>query len=270
MDYEAAMDELTAAPAADFTARRQALAKELRQAGDREAAARLLEVRKPAAPVLAANQVARYDPEAVEGLLDAGAELQQAQQAALEGAADGATRLRAAGGGLNTALERVVKRAARLPGAQSNVEATRRLRDLLQAATLGDDATRAALGRGRLLVEPAPLGFGGLGLEAGVSAKPRRQTAAPAAAAPPVKEPSRAERIHLERRARHIAAARERARKAAEEATAAEAQAETLEGQAAVAEEEARRLRREATAARRRAEERRQRADSAGAEVKRL
>jgi hypothetical protein len=264
--YDDAVDQLMAAPLAQFTARRQTLAKALREGGDREAAARLLEIRKPSAVVGAANQVARYDPEAMEVLLRAAHALEVAQSAALAGKGKGAADLRSASASFQQALDRVVLRARRMPGGRAGIEASRRLRDLLQAAALGGDETRAALARGRLMAEPPPIGFGGLDGGTVVSSPGPRANAAQSA----VQRPSRTDLAAAARLAERVAAARMKVSRAEAAASQAEDKAARLEAQADIAEEDARRLRREATAARRRADERRQQAQRAQTELDQL
>src|SRR5258708_39702873 len=160
--YDDALDELMAAPAAQFVARRKELARGLHETGHREDAARLLAVRKPNAALSAANQVARYDPEALELLLDAAETVRRMQGEALAGKGTGPADLRSAFAAFQQALDRVARRAARVSGAGTGLEAGRRRRDLLQAAALGADDTREALARGRLMEEPPPIGFCGL------------------------------------------------------------------------------------------------------------
>ena len=62
---------------------RRRRASELRKAGDREAAAELAKLPKPTPAAWTANQVAREQPELIEAMLDAGAALREAQEAAL-------------------------------------------------------------------------------------------------------------------------------------------------------------------------------------------
>src|SRR5258708_21431178 len=113
--YDDALDELMAAPAAQFVALRKELARGLREAGHREEAARLLAVRKPNAALSAANQVARYDPEALELLLDAAQTVRRLQGEALAGKGTGPADLRSAVAAFQHALDRDARRAARSP-----------------------------------------------------------------------------------------------------------------------------------------------------------
>jgi hypothetical protein len=264
--YENAVTELTGAEPDKFIARRKELAQELRQAGDRSAAATVLGIRKPSATVALANKVARYDPERVEALLTAGRQLQSAQESVFAGTSGASDLLRAASASFQRALDRVATQSAKMPGSRATTEPVRRqLRDLLAAAALGPREMRDALARGRMLTEPLPLGFGGL------SAMPEvaegESATEPATRAQPA-TPKR--NVEAERRANRLAAAREHLNAAHERAREAEAHAAKVEMEARRAEAEAVRLRRDAGTARSRAEERRRAADKVAAELDQL
>lgn len=267
--YDDALDKLMAAPPAEFIARRKELATTLRQGGHRDAAARLLTVRKPNLALAAANQVARYDPEALELLLGAAETVRRLQVAALEGKGAGAADMRSAFAAFQQALDRVARRAGRMSGAaKGGLEPARRLRDLLQAAALGDDQTRDALVHGRLSEEPPPIGFGGLtSTPVGPVEAPRRPSPQASRIAD---KPSRAEVASAERQARSLAAAKARASTAEAEASRSEGRAAWLEAKAELAEEEARRLRLEAKTAQALAAQRRREARRAKADLERL
>src|SRR5258708_762949 len=263
--YDDALDELMAAPAAQFVARRKELARGLHETGHREDAARLLAVRKPNAALSAANQVARYDPDALELLLDAAETVRRMQGEALAGKGTGPADLRSAFAAFQQALDRVARRAARVSNAGTGQEAARRRRDLLQAAALGADESREALARGRLIEEPPPIGSGGLTSDprAAVDApRPRPQRTQAGA-----RRQARAEAAAAERPARRLSAAKARAAGAQTQADQAESRAARLEAKADLADEEARRLRQQAKAARGVAAQRRREARSLGAEA---
>ena len=76
-----AVDELYAVAPADFVARRTALAKEARSAGDREAATQIAALRKPTVSADAVNRVVRADDPVVARLRDVAARMRQAQSA---------------------------------------------------------------------------------------------------------------------------------------------------------------------------------------------
>src|SRR5438132_8652713 len=94
--FEAAAAELLESMPAEFVARRKEIAGRLRHAGDRETAALVAGIRKPPAALWTANRLARRDPEAIEVLLRAAAELESAQTAALSGKARSAQQMRSA------------------------------------------------------------------------------------------------------------------------------------------------------------------------------
>jgi hypothetical protein len=84
-------------------------------------------------------------------LLDAGAALQQAQQAAVAGESDAARGLRTAGAHLRAAIARLTQRAETLllrAGHAASDATLQRLAATLQAAATRDEATRAALAGG--------------------------------------------------------------------------------------------------------------------------
>jgi DNA repair exonuclease SbcCD ATPase subunit len=81
-----AADELYALPPEEFTAARNAKAKEIQAAGDRPLAAEVRKLGRPSAAAALANQLVRSDPSALEPVLDLGVSLRQAA-ASLDGAA---------------------------------------------------------------------------------------------------------------------------------------------------------------------------------------
>ena len=84
VDRDTALDRLAAVPLEDFVAERKRLAKELRGAGDREAAAEIARLPKPTPPAWALNHVAREDPAAVDRWLAAAEALRHASTHAAE------------------------------------------------------------------------------------------------------------------------------------------------------------------------------------------
>ena len=181
---QGAVDELTGVEPDEFIARRKALAQALRQAGDRDGAARVLAIRKPSATVALANKVARYDPERIDALLAAGRALQSAQESVFAGTRGATDLLRAASASFQQALDRVATQSAKMPGSRAAAEPVRRqLRDLLAAAALGAKEMRDGLAHGRMLTEPPPLGLGGLSAMPGATVA--EATAAPAPKAKP-------------------------------------------------------------------------------------
>ena len=69
MSYEERVDELYSLPLSEFTERRNALAKELKDSGDKEAAVLVKKLAKPTLAAWAVNQLARREPEAMQELI---------------------------------------------------------------------------------------------------------------------------------------------------------------------------------------------------------
>ena len=150
-DLETAVDQLHAVPLEDFVAERKRLAKELRAAGDRESAAELAKLPKPSAPAWALNRVARDEPGALGGWLEAAEALRAASAGADRQSGDA---LRAAMAAHREATRRVlatVREHARPNGRELSEPMLDRVRDLLQAATA--DPARAELLRAGRVVE---------------------------------------------------------------------------------------------------------------------
>jgi hypothetical protein len=238
-------DRLYAAPLGEWVATRDALARELRDEGQRDEAEAVKALRKPPAPVWAANQLARRRPRCVERLLAAAERLRAAQAGRRED-------FRAASAEERDALEAAVAEGRSLlaeAGADSEAMVARLERTLGGAAAV--EETAAILRAGRLKEEVAAAGFeallgafGGADPAAGtkaVAAKPPRTTTADraksrraavdaaqknvAAAREAAAEARRAVR-EAERRAAALRRDWERAQKEADEAVDAAAQAE--------------------------------------------
>jgi hypothetical protein len=246
VEVEDAVAGLYRLPLAEFVAGRDQLARQLRAAGDREAARRVAALRRPSISAWAANQLARAAPNAMAELLEVGAALAQAQQDALAGQPGAARRLRSSSAQLRAAISRLSQRAETLlarAGHAASDATLGRLAATLQAAATGDQATRAALAEGRLAGDLDPAGFGLMAEEA---APAEAAPAEPAAAPPPAAAPAGATAVARREQAR-LAAERalERTGQAAERAGVALTQAQAM----AAGQEEA------ALAARQRAEE---------------
>src|SRR5436190_19943757 len=102
-------DHLYALSPEDFTAARNALAKELRAAGDKDTAAAVAKLRRPSVGAHALNQVAREQPEVIEDALDAGIALREASEAAAGGDASGLREATAAERAAAQAVGKAVK-----------------------------------------------------------------------------------------------------------------------------------------------------------------
>ncbi|HWK27816.1 MAG TPA: hypothetical protein VNS09_14730 [Solirubrobacter sp.] len=158
------MSDLYALPLEQFVPARDALARQLRKAGDREAAARVAKLTKPTPAAWTANQLAREHPELISALLEAGAALREAQDAALAGG--GAAGLRAASSAERTAVDAVLAAASgyRPAGRPLSSALADRLRTTLHAAAT-DESIRSALVDGRLVSEPSAGGAWPFALE---------------------------------------------------------------------------------------------------------
>src|SRR3954453_4939984 len=166
---EDAIDALYAGELEDFVGTRDALAKELRAAGDRDGAAEVKKLAKPTRAAWAVNRLAREHPDEIRALVQAGEALAGAQEqlldgadaAVLRGAAEAARPLvggLGAAGAAGAARRLVDARAAEAPvdgAARDKVRAT------LHAATV-DAEVRAEVAAGRVTKERSAAGFGGL------------------------------------------------------------------------------------------------------------
>jgi len=256
-DLDAALDRLYGLPAEEFTAARDALAKELRGAKRRDEAEAVKQRRRPTAPAAAINQLARREPKLVEELIQAAGDLVGVQERLMSGDA-GRDELRAAADAERRAVGALVSAAGKLEDRPS-AAALEKVRETLHAAAT-DDAVREAIATGRLEREAEPAGAwgGAFPLGGGIEAPPapkrpaakgstsKRPTPEPATPAGATPEPaslgqagtddadaavvSTSDRV-AERRARKRADALERA-----QAEDADAQRELVDAQAAAAE----------------------------------
>jgi len=193
-----AAEHLYGVPFADFVEERNARAKELRKAGEKDAAAEVAKLPKPSQVAWAANHFARSG-DAYE-LLAAGARLREVQL----GGGD-REEVREAAAAERRAVEALVK-AAGLSRAQQD-----RLRTLLHALA-SDDDLREAFEAGRLVKEPESGGWP----TGEFTAVPRRspakkKTKTAEAPAKPSKRDQERERKAAERREREAARKREEA-----------------------------------------------------------
>jgi uncharacterized membrane protein YgcG len=137
------VDRLFSVPLEDFVAERKQVAKELRDAGDREAAAEVAKLPKPTPPAWALNQLAREEPDAVGAWLDAAEELRAVSASPGPGLRDAMAAHREA----TRTLLGVVRERARPGGKPLSEPMVERVRALLQAATV-DPEVADALRRG--------------------------------------------------------------------------------------------------------------------------
>jgi hypothetical protein len=214
----AKVDALYALPLGEFTAARNALAKEL---GDPE----IRKLAKPSIPAWAVNQLVRREAKLVEQLLEHGEALQkQTLKGSVEALRDSQRRERGT-------VRELVKRAEKLlekPTSQTLERVAATLTAGAQSA-----AGRKALRAGRLTEELEPTGFEAL---AGMAAAKRSGPKDELAEARRAKEQRKRQRRKLE----------EELRKLERRADTAEREAERLEGEAADSREAAHRARAEA------------------------
>jgi hypothetical protein len=171
------LDHLYELPLEEFTPARDAAARELRKAGDRETAAVVARLPKPTPAAWTANQVAREQPELIEAMLDAGAALREAQEAAVSGG--GGRGLREATLAERAAIDAVMSAAtAHRPAGRALSRAIAdRLRTTLHAAA-ADESIREALAAGRLVSEAQAGGAWPFALEPAEREPPKKKPAA--------------------------------------------------------------------------------------------
>jgi hypothetical protein len=220
---EAELDRLFGLPLSEFTAARNTLAKELRDAGRREEAEQVKALRKPSVTAWLVNHVSRERELDIQRLLDAGETLRKAQASAAGGQAEGFADARR---DEQRALERLAEAAREIAVREgSGQAAVAQATQTLRAASLTDEG-RELLKRGRLTEELAPPGFEALtGL---VPAQASKRRAKPL-------QPSKKTREQVEKLRRTEREAASAARAAEREAERAEQEASKLRERAAEA-----------------------------------
>ena len=142
------VDPLYDLPVTEFVAARNALAKDLKAAGDKEGSAEVAKLRRPTATAWALNQVARHQPDVLVAALTAKAEL----RAVTEGTGRGEDLdLRSATAADREATRAVVAAARTLLGAE-DAGLSNRIADTLLAAVL-DRGVADTVQAGRLATE---------------------------------------------------------------------------------------------------------------------
>ena len=152
----AAADDLYALPPEEFTAARDAAARQARDQ-DRALAAALKALRRPTVPAWLVNVLVRREPALVGQLLELGAGLAEAQRA---GQGDA---LRALGDQRRALVEAVTDRAVALGGRPVTAAVRAEVAGTLEAA-LADGPSGAAVRSGRLTRALSYAGFGGVDL----------------------------------------------------------------------------------------------------------
>ena len=150
MTFDDGIGRLYGLPQNEFVSARNALAKELRGAGEREEADAVAALEKPSALAWAVNQLRRAQPEAVERLLAVADELRKAQ------AASQGDRVRELADEQQGLVRGLVRAAGRLDVSAATLDKVGAA--LVNASS--DPDSREALEQGRLVREPEPVGFG--------------------------------------------------------------------------------------------------------------
>jgi hypothetical protein len=168
---EKEIDHLYSKPLDEFTAARDALARDLRKAGDKASADEIKALRKPTISAWAINQLVRKERMKIRSLLVAGEKLRSAHAEVLAGAQP--AKLREATEAERKAIAHLLSSAAAVlsqAGHAVNESTLDRVATTLQAAAV-DEEGRALLEQGRLTGDLDPTGFGPL---AGVTIPKRR------------------------------------------------------------------------------------------------
>jgi hypothetical protein len=205
--------ELYGLEPADFTAARNAKAKEAKQGGDKELAAAITALGKPTMVGWLANQLVRQYPDEMHALLELGGSLREAT-ASLAG--DQLKELSRQQRQVVYALVQQARGLASAAGHPASEDTARGLEETLHAA-LADPGAAAELAAGRLTGVLSRTGF------PGGDAPASRPAAGSAASSAPVAAPEQAARDEEAARAAAAAAAEERDR-SQEALSAAEAE----------------------------------------------
>jgi hypothetical protein len=181
--------ELRQVPPESFVATRDALSRQLRQTGDREAAAEVRRLRRPSPALWALNQLSVVAPDRVTALVRAGESLRATTQAALQGEQAALGRLSSEHARLVEELTgRGMEVLATLPAAATS-DTRSRLWTMLRVASLDPDLA-PALASGSLAAEPVSTGFDGLlGFEVAAPASRAKRAPTTIAASPAPEEP---------------------------------------------------------------------------------
>lgn len=220
-------DDLYGLPLEEFIGARDALARELRQRGDRTEAEAVRELRKPSVPTWAINQLARTQGKKIRQLIKEEEALRRAHGASEDRFRDALAAERKTAADLLQDAARILADSGR-PATEATLE---RIASTLQAAA-ADPAYREELAEGRLTEELEPLGFEALaGVKLPKGRAPRRGHT----------DARSSDRAHEGIRTA-LAAARNEARRLEQEAERAEREARGARGRADRARAEADRL----------------------------
>ena len=137
MDLDGVLDELYGAPPERFTARRDALARQARADGDKDLAATVHALRRPTAAAWVVNCLARQAPDAVDGLVELGVRMREAQSV-LSG-----SQMRTLSRERQQVLADLVRRATALAAGPVSPSVSQEVEETLRAAVSDEDAAAA-------------------------------------------------------------------------------------------------------------------------------
>jgi hypothetical protein len=237
VEFDQVADELYAVPPEEFVARRTELRDDARADGDKALAAAIAALPKPSIPAWVCNLLVRAHRAEIEGLVELGDLLRNAQN---DLAGDELKTLNRQRGQLLTALSRQAAALAREQGHAVSSAISGQVEETLRAAMADPEAGEALLS-GRLT---APMSYSG-GLGTGGRRPDLRVVRAPEPASPPARRKAPAgddaEQRRREREEERRRAAREQRRRAIEVARRALEEAEEAAEEARAAAEEERR-----------------------------
>jgi hypothetical protein len=228
MDLDEAADELYAISPDDFMARRTALAKQAKEAGEKLLAKQITALRKPTRSAWLVNLVARAEPERLAELVELGDALQQAQQA-MDGDA-----LRRLSRDRRTMIDTLARRAGELGRDEGHPPADGAVQEVSQTlqAALGDPAIAELVQAGRLHQALSYGGFGPDDLASALAASMPTKKRTPAKAVPAEPESAATDTEDEDEVDAEARAAAEEARAAADAAQAAAEDAEATADEA--------------------------------------
>ncbi len=169
MDFDEVAAQLYGLAPDEFTAGRNAAAKQARSQGDRELAVRITGLRKPTVPAWAVNQMSRRRRAEIESLLDLG---QTLRRASTDLSGDELRQLTRQRHQLVQALVQQARELGAAEGRRLSEDAVQGVRQTFEA-TLSDAESADAVAAGRLTDALEVSGFGFAGA-VGQAGQPRR------------------------------------------------------------------------------------------------
>lgn len=236
-------DELYGLPLKEFTAARDALASEARQAGDRDLASSAKRLRKPSIGAWLAKMLVRHHGREIERLISLGEDLRSARN--LKGEA-----IREASKQKADSIRRLMHHAEATAEKTNQPVSQAALKDLegtLDAA-FSDPDSAATLRAGRL---STTLQYSGLGFGGGAGPRHAAASSRPDTGDTAARKSAVAARKALEQTNREAAQAENSAQSAKQAVVTAEAELKRLRAALAVAERQAKKARDRASAAQR-------------------